>query len=110
MAFKTRPAMTDILIGDVEAVIDDISRNDPSDEEFEKAVRYLVKRHREQEEASVRSLYSRLYDIEQYVRYGIRKPDDYEGIIHSLKPSDIRKIARRLATGDRFVSVYREKN
>lgn len=110
VAFKTRPAMTDILIGDVEAVIDDISRNDPSDEEFEKAVRYLVKRHREQEEASVRSLYSRLYDIEQYVRYGIRKPDDYEGIIHSLKPSDIRKIARRLATGDRFVSVYREKN
>ncbi len=44
-----------------------------------------------------------------FVRWGTPYGYDYERIVRSLKASDIRALARRVAGGDKFVKVYSEE-
>jgi hypothetical protein len=44
-----------------------------------------------------------------FVRWGTPYGYDYERVIRSLKPSDIRKLAGKVSAGDCLVKVYNEE-
>ena len=107
--FQTRPEMRDILVSDVEAEMARMCADGPTSEEMELAAKYLVKHHREEEARIARSLSLQEDRMLRFVRWGTPYGYDYERLVLSLKPSDIRSLARRIAAGDRLIKIYNEE-
>ena len=107
--FQTRPGMRDLLVSDVEAEMARMCADGPTAEEMELAAKYLVKHHREEEDRTARSLSLQEDRMLRFVRWGTPYGYDYESLVLSLKPSDIRSLARRIAAGDRLIKIYNEE-
>ena len=76
---------------------------------MDNAVKYLVKADLEKKQRFENSLSNRLGRYMNYIVYGIPCDFEYEKSIRSLKAKDIRKLARKVNGGDRFISIYREQ-
>ena len=107
--FQTRPEMRELLVSDVEAEMARMCADGPTSEDMELAAKYLVKHHREEEARIARSLSLQEDRMLRFVRWGTPYGYDYERLVLSLKPSDIRNLARRIAAGDRLILVYNEE-
>ncbi len=107
--FQTRPEMRDVLLSDVREELARICAEGPREEEMDLAVRYLVKHHDEQEGRIARSVSLQEDRMVGFVRWGTPYGYDYERVIRSLKPSDIRKLAGKVSAGDCLVKVYNEE-
>ena len=107
--FQTRPEMTDVLVGDVRAVMEDMSRKGPSDEEMEMAVKYLRKRHGELEARAANNLRTQEQRLTYTVLWNRDFDCDYGALLSSLKPREVRALARKLLRGTSIVEVYTEE-
>lgn len=106
--FKTRPEMLDVLLGDVSAELDAICASGPDKDEMDAAVKYLTKYRRTKESARKNSLRRRVDDCTEYVKYGTSDSRDYEKTLSGITPGYVRKLARKVNKGNKFISVYTE--
>ena len=60
----------------------------------------------EKESNSVSSQNHKVYLL---VEFGQKEADDYVKLINSITAEDVRKLAVRIASGDRFTGVYTEE-
>lgn len=109
VAFQTRPDMRDILVNDVYAEMERMCKSGPSEEEMSVAVKYLKKRHGELKARRARYVSGMLDELELYVEAGLPYDYDYDAAIDAIDASYIRKIARRIASGDILTAVYSEE-
>ena len=109
VAFQTRPEMTDLLVGDVKAVMDDMAKNGPTAEEMDLACKYIRKRHGEVERKTAMSLGAQLDRLVYTVLWNRDFDCDYDALLDSIKPSEVRDLARRFVKGATTVQVYTEK-
>ena len=107
--FQTRPEVRDLVLSDVRDEMARMCADGPTAEEMDLAVKYLVKHHEEQEDRIARFVSLQEDRMVEFVRWGTPYGYDYERLVRSLKPSDIRTLARRIAAGDRLVKVYNEE-
>ena len=107
--FQTRPEVRDLVLSDVRDEMARMCADGPTAEEMDLAVKYLVKHHEEQEDRIARFVSLQEDRMVEFVRWGTPYGYDYERLVRSLKPSDIRTRARRIAAGDRLVKVYNEE-
>ncbi len=108
IAFQTRPEMTDILVADAQALMEEMAAEGPTEDEFENARKYLAKHHMELADRYRNNLSRKLNQYVEKDKYGIDKQKDYPVILDKLSRKDIRKMARRIAKGDSMLSVYTE--
>ena len=107
--FRTRPELKEILLQDVQDVLDKMCAEGPTAEEMELAVKYLVKHNAEREAQIARSLGAQEDQMQSYVRWGTPYGYDYEKVVRSVKPSDVRAMARHISAGNAFIQVYTEE-
>ena len=107
--FQTRPQMKEILLADIQAEMDRMCKDGPSQEEMDLALKYLVKHHYETEARIARSLPSQENRMLQWVRWGRTYGYDAEKIYRSISAKEIRKLARKINSGRKAVLVYEEK-
>ena len=107
--FQTRPEMTEILVGDVKAVMDDIAKNGPTTEEMDLARKYIKKRHGEVEKRTSMSVSLQEERLLYTVLWKRDFDCDYDALLNSIKPSDVRNLARRFVNGSKIVEIYTEK-
>lgn len=107
--FQTRPELRDILLSDIENEMERFCSDGPTAKEMDAAVKYLIKHGNERDRRNENSVVSKLDKLISYVRYGIEFDYDRTAVLSSIKPSDVRKMARKISSGDRFISVYTEK-
>jgi len=107
--FRTRPELREMLLQDVQDVLDKMCKEGPTAEEMELAVKYLVKHDAEKEALAKRSLSTQEDRMLSYVRWGTPYGYDYEGVVRSVKASDVRAMARHIAAGNAFIQVYTEE-
>ena len=107
--FQTRPGMRRRLLEDVREELARMCVDGPTREEMDLAVKYLVKHHDEEEARISRSVSLQEDRMVEFVLRGTPYGYDYERLVRSLKASDIRGLARRIAAGDRIVKVYSEE-
>ncbi|MBP5505973.1 MAG: insulinase family protein [Bacteroidales bacterium] len=107
--FQTRPEMKDILLGDIQDEMDRMCSSGPTAEEMELALKYLVKHYYETEKKVSRSLPSQENRMLEYVRWGLKYGYDAEKIYRSVTTKDIRRIARKINSGQKAVLIYEEK-
>ncbi len=109
ITFQTRPEILDVLLQDIEDGMVKISTENVTEEEMDAAKRYLTKYHHEKEAVRSNDLSVRNNRTYMYVKYGIEPDPDYDKIMGDITAKDIRKLAEKLAKGDRFETVYTEK-
>ncbi len=109
VAFQTRPEMTDLLVSDVRDVMEDMAKNGPTAEEMELACKYIRKRHGEIERRTAMSLGAQLDRLVYTVLWNRDFDCDYDALLGSIKPSEVRDLARRFVKGTAIVRVYTEK-
>ena len=109
VAFQTRPAMTEMLLGDVTDVMDDIAKKGPTDEEMTLARKYLRKRHGEVERRVSMSLPSQNDRLMYTVLWNRDYDCDYDAVLDGIKATDVRNLARKMRSGANIVEVYTEK-
>ncbi len=109
LTFQTRPEILDVLLQDIDDGMDKICAEDVTAEELDAAKRYLTKYHYEKEEVRANDLSIKNNRTYLYVKYGIEPDPDYGKIMEGITAKDIRKFAKKLAKGDRFETVYTEK-
>ena len=107
--FRTRPVMRDLLLGDLQDELERMCADGPTPQEMDFAVKYLVKHYYEKEDKVARSLAMQLGRMVDRVETGIPYGYDYEKVVTSLQPSDIRDLARRISSGDLLLTVYNEE-
>jgi zinc protease len=107
--FRTRPELRDLLLGDLDSELERMCKEGPTAQEMERAVKYLVKHHYESQEQISRSVGSQLDQMENYIRLGTPYGYDYEKVVKSIKASDVRALARRVAAGDLVLTIYSEE-
>ena len=107
--FQTRPEVRDLVLADVQEEMDRMCADGPTAEEMELAVKYLVKHDSEKKARIARSLSLQEEQMSAYVRWGLPYDYDYEKLVRSLKPADIRSLARKISGGKRLVTVYNEE-
>ena len=107
--FQTRPEVRDLVLADVQEEMDRMCADGPTAEEMELAVKYLVKHDSEKKARIARSLSLQEEQMSAYVRWGLPYDCDYEKLVRSLKPADIRSLARKISGGKRLVMVYNEE-
>ena len=107
--FQTRPEMRDLLIQDVADELARMCKDGPTDEEMDFAVKYLVKHFREDQVRISRSLSLQEEQMLKFVRWGTPYGYDYAKVVSSVKASEVRAMARRIAGGDSLVKVYNEE-
>ena len=107
--FRTRPELRELLLADLQDELDLMCKEGPTALEMERAVKYLVKHYNESQEQILRSVGSQLDQMENYIRFGTPYGYDYEKVIQSIKASDVRALARRIAAGDLILKVYTEE-
>ena len=98
-----------MLLQDVQDVVDKNGKEVPTAEEMELQVKYLVKHNAEKEALAKRSLSTQEDRMLSYVRWGTPYGYDYEGVVRSVKASDVRAMARHIAAGNAFIQVYTEE-
>lgn len=108
IAFQTRPEMTDILVADAQALMEEMAAEGPTEDEFENARKYLAKHHMELADRYRNNLSRKLNQYVEKEKYGIDKQTDYLVMLEKLSRKDIRKMARRIVKGDSMLSVYTE--
>ena len=109
VAFQTRPSMTEVLVRDVKAVMDDMAANGPTEEEMELAAKYMRKRHGEVERRVAMSLLSQNERLMNTILWNREYDFDYDALVNSIKPSEVRSLARKFLRGTSIVQVYEEK-
>ena len=109
ITFQTRPEMTDILVQDAQELMEEMAKGGPTEEEFENARKYLAKHHHEAAVRNKDNLVKKLEDYMMKERYGVDSQTDYIEILEKVKRRDIRKMAKKIVTGDSMLSVYTEK-
>ena len=97
--FQTRPEMTDLLVGDVRDVM----------EEMDLARKYMVKRHGEIERRAALSLAEQNDRLQDTVLRDRDYDCDYDALVRGIKAKDVRNLARKFFTGDHIVEVYTEE-
>ena len=107
--FQTRPEMTEMLVGDVKAVMDDMAKNGPTAEEMDLARKYIKKRHGEVEKRTAMSVSLQEERLLYTVLWKRDFDCDYDALLNSIKPSDVRNLARRFMNGAKIVEIYTEK-
>lgn len=107
--FQTRPEMRDILLEDVDDVLDEMCKNGPTQAEMDAAVRYYIKADANRKEKESNSVSSQNHKVYLLVEFGQKEADDYVKLINSITAEDVRKLAVRIASGDRFTGVYTEE-
>ena len=110
VAFHTRPELTDLLLGDVNDVMQDLAENGPTAEEMELARKYLNKRHGEEERRTAMSLNAQMDRLVKTVLWNRDYDYDHEALLETIKASEIRAMARKFLNGTTIVEVYTEKN
>ena len=109
VSFQTRPAMKEMLLGDLKTVMEEFCADGPTREEVDAAVRYLIKHHGEKLARIPKSLQSQKDVLEATVKDGYNPIFDYKTVVSKVKPSDIRSLARRINRSGRLLSVYTEE-
>ena len=107
--FQTRPEMTELLVGDVKAVMEDMAKNGPTAEEMDLARKYIRKRHGELEHRTSMSV---ALQEERLVYTALWNRDfdcDYDALLDSIKASDVRNLSRKFLNATKIVMVYTEK-
>lgn len=106
--FQTRPQLRDILLKDVEDLMAQMCAEGPTQAEMDEAKAYFAKTWRNAAISTTQSL-SRQYDqLVSYARWGVDWDEDKEALLAGVKATDIQKLARKLAKGDRYIRVYVE--
>jgi predicted Zn-dependent peptidase len=106
---QTRPEMKDIVLTDIREELERMCKDGPTAQEMEHAAKYLVKHHNEVRDRILRSVGSQQAQMLDYVRDGIPYGYDYEGVIKTIKASDVRTLARKVAAGDLVLTLYSEE-
>lgn len=107
--FQTRPEMKDILLEDVDAVLDEMCKNGPTRAEMDAAVSYLIKADAKKKEKDSNSVSAQNHKVYLLVEFGQKEADDYVKLIKSITTEGVRKLAVKIAVGDRFTGVYTEE-
>ena len=107
--FQTRPEMTDLLVGDVRDVMEEMAKHGPTAEEMDLARKYMVKRHGEIERRAALSLAEQNDRLQDTVLRDRDYDCDYDALIRGIKAKDVRNLARKFFTGDHIVEVYTEE-
>ena len=107
--FQTRPDMTELLVQDVRDEMDRLCQDGPTEAEMAVAAKYLVKRHGETEARVKRSLSNQLDRLKMSALWGWDYQYDYQKMIGSIKAADVRRLARKMASGDVLLEVYTEQ-
>ena len=107
--FQTRPEMTDLLVGDVIAVMNDMAKNGPTAEEMNLARKYIRKRHGEVERRTAMSLALQQERLLYTVLWNRDFDCDYDALLDGIKACEIRNLARKFVKGTEIVEVYTEK-
>lgn len=106
--FQTRPEMTDILVADVDSLMNGMAASGPTASEMETAIKYFIKRHNEKKADNDNSLKVKLSDGTRTILDGEDLDYDYEEVIRSITAKDVHKAAKKLNSGNRFISIFRE--
>lgn len=107
--FQTRPELRDLLVNDVYEELGRMCEYGPSEKEMDVAVKYLKKRHSEKTAADRSNIQHQLDNLKGYVRFGTDFGYDYNGVVDGITAADIRKLARKIASGNRMTAVYTEE-
>ena len=107
--FQTRPEMTDLLVGDVRDVMEEMAKHGPTAEEMDLARKYMVKRHGEIERRAALSLAEQNDRLQDTVLRDRDYDCDYDALVRGIKAKDVRNLARKFFTGDHIVEVYTEE-
>ena len=107
--FRTRPEMTDLLVGDVRDVMERMAKEGPTAKEMEQAGKYLLKRHGEVERRSAQYLRAQEERLRETVLRGRDDDAGYDALLRRVKAQDVRKLARKFVSGARIVEIYTEK-
>ena len=109
ISFQTRPEMEEILLKDCQDLIDDLCINGPTDNEMDEAVKYLVKANIEKKDRVKNLINLRMMDMKACIANGLPLEFDYEKAVRDVTAEDVRKLAKKINNGTRFISIYREK-
>ena len=107
--FQTRPEMTDLLVGDVRDVMEEMAKNGPTAEEMDRAGKYIRKRHGELERRASASLPEQNDRLVKTVLWGRDYDVDYDALLRGIKARDVRDLARKFLAGDHIVEIYTEE-
>ena len=109
VSFQTRPEMTDMLVGDVKAVMEKMAKEGPSAEEMDVARKYIKKRHREVENRTAMSVPLQEERLLYTVLWNRDFDCDYDALVEGIKPSEVAKLARTFLQATKIVMVYTEE-
>ena len=107
--FQTRPEMTELLVGDVRDVMEDMAKNGPTAEEMDRAGKYIRKRHGELERRASASLLEQNDRLVKTVLWGRDYDVDYDALLRGIQARDVRDLARKFLAGDHIVEIYTEE-
>ena len=107
--FQTRPEMTELLVGDVRDVMEEMAKNGPTAEEMDLARKYILKRHGEVERRAALSLGDQHDRLQDTVLWGRDYDCDYDALVRGIKARDVRNLARKFLAGDHIVEIYTEE-
>jgi len=108
VSFRTRAELKEILISDVRELMDAMCESGPTSEEVETAVKYLVKYKGEKKQRIARSVQLQNEKMIGFVRHS-DKDVDYATLVRSITPGEVQKLARKINSGERLLTVYEEK-
>nr|MCR5003013.1 insulinase family protein [Bacteroidales bacterium] len=109
ISFETRPEMRDKLAAEAESILSEMAQNGPTAEEMSDAVKYLLKHEAEVREKTAHNIGMQLRQTMSYLRYGEDFDYDYEAVIDNVMPDDIKKLAAKIASGDKLVNLFTEE-
>ena len=109
ITFQTRPEMSEILLKDAQDLMDDMCKTGPTEEEMDAAVKYLIKARGEKKQKNANLITWKMMERKKFIDSGIPFEFDFEKIVRSLSAKDIQKLANKVNSGDRFISIYREQ-
>jgi zinc protease len=107
--FETDPKLVDDLLPEVQRGWEELAATGPTEEEMTKIRLYLLKRAAERAETTLRSV--RYWDARLYndYMYGVA-PDDFDAAqIEAVRAADVQALAREIARGSVFTTVYIKK-
>jgi len=107
--FQTRPEMTELLVGDVRDVMEEMAKNGPTAEEMDRAGKYIRKRHGELERRASASLLEQNDRLVKTVLWGRDFDVDYDALLRGIQARYVRDLARKFLAGDHIVEIYTEE-
>ena len=97
--------MLELVLGELERMC----TGGPTELEMENAVKCLVKHFHEKQDRIGHSVLLQQTQMLDWVRGGVPYGNDYEKAVRSVKAADIMKLARRIASEERLLTVYTEE-